>query len=866
MNIAYSRNRFSATRTWITAAACSSFVFLPASGNAAVLSGAGEEIGKKTSRVQQKAVGSAATTAGSARTDAVKKNVESPPAATENVIVTGSRGRPTSVLHSASPIDVISATQLERMGGNSTLRDALAALLPSFTTQTVGSSSWDSLARPAGMRGLGGAHVLVLVNGKRRHNSSLINLSSGNLNNGANPVDLDMIPTESIDHIEVLRDGAAAQYGSDAIAGVINIILKKNNHGGTITAQTGQRYPYDGHVDGQRFQIDGNFGFRLPNNGFFNLTTQLKQERPTIRSTNATGSFYYPLADGSPDPREQTASRVVFRGGLPENKALHIAYNMEIPITDRVTLYSFSTTSWRDALVGQNFRRPNSTNDIPEVWPNGFSPYYSLSEVDWQALIGLKGAFGPWKWDLSTTYGRDFVQSGAKDTINASLGPTSPTSFKTFSSSFRQWTNNFDMTREIDIGLSKPSQLSFGVEHRNEAYTTIAGDPTTYENGGYIYPSGPLQGLPAAVGAQGAVALTPRDQANIWRSNFAIYTDYAFNPTRNWYVDLAGRGEFYTGSAGNTGSGKLATRYDLGHGLAIRGTVSNGFRAPSVAQMGFAQTSDQYNCANAVCSFIVARTVPVNNPIAQALGATPLRPETSRSFSAGLTYEPFRALQLSVDPYLIYLDHRIVQTGFLSGSAVNQIVVANGGESGTNVRYFTNGVNTRTAGVDARISYAWISPGFGTFTFSASGNWNRTEITKLANTPSQLSGLGLKLVDRQAQGYMTEAQPKLKVILGVNWAWKRWNVNFRETWYDQVSLLADDAASDQHYDPKWIADLDINYRITRNVAVGVGANNLFNTYPSHNEIPDTNGFPVYSSISPFGYYGGYYYGRLSVTY
>lgn len=786
---------------------------------------------------------------------------------TETIVVTGSRGKGRTVADSPAPVDVLGGEDLQKLQAGGDLRDALAALVPSFETQTVSSASWDSLVRPAGLRGLSGAHVLVLVDGKRRHNSSLINLTSNNQDTGANPVDIDLIPSGAIDHIEILRDGAAAQYGSDAIAGVINIILKNADHGGAFSATAGQRapYPYDGHVDGQSIQASLDHGFELGNGGSINLAVDGRLDRPTIRSVAASGAFYYPLANGQPDPREATVNKTVFAGGLPRDKKLDLSYNAELPVSTDITLYSNSTVSRRDAWIGQNFRRANSTNDIPSVYPDGYAPYYTLSEVDFQSLFGAKGTLAGWNWDLSTTYGRDDVDNGSTNTLNASLGAASPHSFHTFSSAFAQWTTNLDVTRETDIGLEKPAQISGGLEHRYERYRTVSGDPLSYQNGGYVYASGPLAGKPAAVGAQGAITVTPGDQANIGRNNYAGYVDFGFNPTPDWYVDLAGRVEYYDDSSGDTESGKISTRYEILPGLAVRGTVSNGFRAPSLAQEGYAQTSNQYNIVNGVNQFVTSKSVQVGSPIARALGATPLQPEESTNYSVGLTFSPTSDINVTVDPYLIYLNNRITQTGFLSGTAVNNILIANGFAPNQYIKYFTNAIDTRTEGVDVVGSYNQRLGDFGSIHWSVGFNWNKTDITHIRDTPSQLAGLGLTLFDRAAQGAITAANPKTKLILSGDWYIDKWSVTVRETRYDGVALLNDNPVSDQFFAPHWLTDVDISYSIDDRFTIAVGANNIFDIYPTRNTVPDTNGFPPYSSISPFGFYGGYYYTRLKVA-
>lgn len=784
----------------------------------------------------------------------------------DTIVVVGNRARATTVIESPVPIDVIDASQLATLGANTSLRDALGVLLPSFNSLTVSSSSWNSVARPAGLRGLGGSHVLVLINGKRRHNSSLLNLSTGSVDQGSNSVDLDLIPAAAIARIEVLRDGAAAQYGSDAIAGVINIVLKDNAQGGTLSLNAGKRYSYRGVSDGRNVEVGGNIGFRLGEGGFLNVSGQAKDANHARRAIPATGAFYYPLPGGAPDPRE-TRDKTVFTGGLPDLRSITLLYNAELPVSDGAKLYSSSTWSKRKAIIGQNFRRPNSTNAVLSIFPDGYAPNYTLDEDDFQALVGVKGEGGGWTWDLSSTYGENKTKNGSTNSVNASLGDASPTEFWTFTAKFAQWTNNLDVSKGLDIGLAQPLKISFGAEHRYERFQIIAGDPAAYANGGYKYPAGtPLAGRFATVGAQAAIVLTPEDAARLSCNSYAAYVDVGVNPIPQWFVAVAGRYEHYDDSAGNTWNGKFTTRFDFNDNFAIRGTVSNGFHAPALAQSAFAQTSNQFNTVNGVQTFVTAKSVRPDTPIGDALGAQPLKPEKSFNLSGGFTYHLGSRLNLSVDGYYIKLNDRIAQTGFLSGTGVSAILVANGFSPDYSVRYFANAIDTRTSGVEATFSYTRPLGLDKSLRLTAGYNYNDTKITKIAANPAQLSALNLTLFDRQAQGYIAGNLPKTKLILSQDLTLGNLKLNLRETRYGKVAFLGTVAANDQFYGSKWIADIDLAYQITPNFNIAVGANNFFDTYPDKNTLPDNNGFPPYPAQSPFGFYGGYYYGRVSFSF
>ena len=780
------------------------------------------------------------------------------------IVVTGSRGQARTVTSSPTPIDVIGGEDVERLAGGMQLRDALTQLVPSFQSTTVGSSSFNSLTRPAGLRGLSGVHVLVLVNGKRRHNTSIIDFNSGATSQGGNPVDLDLIPASAIERVEVLRDGASAQYGSDAIAGVINVILKKDSSGGRATFEAGQRYGKDGSgSDGETIQASISKGFSLGDGGSLTLSAEGKSGRSTVRNSDVTGALYFPLANGSADPRELTANRRTYQGGLPEIKDLKLAQTLVLPLGN-VEVYSDGTFGYREASVGQAGRRPNSNQNVLEIYPDGFTPFYTLKETDFQLTGGLRGEVSGWDIDLSSTYGRNHTTNGATNTLNASLGPSSPTAFDTFSSAFDQWTNNLDLTRSVELGDSMALQVSLGSEYRYESYVTKPLDVAAYRNGGYFYPTGPLAGRPAQVGAQGAIVVTPEDAARENRNIWAAYLDLALDVSPKFLVTAAGRFEHYDDSSGSVWSGKLSGRYEVTDWLAFRGALSNGFRAPSLAQQSFAQTSTSINLVGGAFVPVLTKVVKTGSPIAQALGAQPLKPEKSMNYSLGFTLTPAAGLTLSVDGYQIDLDDRITLTGLLSGTGVRNILVNNGFSGDQSVRFFTNAVDTRTQGFDVVGTYSLNTTGLGQFRASLGFNYNKTEIRKIAANPAQLSGLGLTLFDRRTQGWFTEG-PKTKLILGLNWELGQFGVNLKGTRYDSFKLLDNSAANDQSFGAKWVTDLEISYNLSENLRVAVGAYNLFDVYPDRTTVANTIGLSPYGA-GPFGHYGGYYYGRISVNF
>ena len=394
----------------------------------------------------------------------------------ETVVVTGSRAESRTVAQSLAPIDVISADDLAR-SGKQNLRDALAAQVPSYTNDAGFTGATGIAVKSATLRGLGGNSVLVLVNGKRRHNTAQIFHQSSSTSNGQSPVDLDLIPVSAVDHIEVLRDGAAALYGSDAIAGVINIILKSNKSGGQASAiygQYGERVGHKGNF-GATGQTLFNQGFELPNDGFFNVSGDVKiQETSNVAGAVPDRTKIY----SGDDPREFSESRNRQIMGQPRAQTYNFAYNAELPLNDALDFYSFTTFSHRDSTGFGTYRTANSAQNIPEIYPDGFLPKFRSVEDDYQSVFGLKGkdVLG-WDWDASTSYGRNDVHYHNDDSLNASFGPASPTDIDNGEAIFSQWTNNLDITRSFDTGwFDSPLHVASGLEYRIDSYQIRKGE------------------------------------------------------------------------------------------------------------------------------------------------------------------------------------------------------------------------------------------------------------------------------------------------------------------------------------------------------------------------------------------------------
>ena len=818
----------------------------------------------------------AADEAGNADPEASQKSLDA-------VIVTGVRGgRARTVADSPEPIDVIGHEELQETG-HAGLKETLGALVPSLTLTALNGGGTSASVRPYAYRGLSGDYLLVLVNGKRRHTTALINnlsLVSG----GSTPVDLDLIPAAAVGRIEILRDGAAAQYGSDAIAGVMNIILDDDPKGLNFSQTAGQTYDHGAPL----LQQTVSYGMPLGHaGGFLRLSAEAKYHGAASSSAEpypdtlaGNSNTYYPtLANGAPDPREAAKRGTTYAGGYGRSNRdllLSGAYNAELPVSSDFTLYSFSTLAYRDIKDARGAFPANYIASLPEIYPNGFQAYRRIHEWDGQAALGARGKAASWDWDLSTGYGRDNAKLGAENTLNPSLGPTSPTTFFMGRQIQDLWLNNLDISKPFPIGVADPLAVSFGLEHRYERFRNIAGDADSYRDGGYVVPAGAAPfnqrfgGQSPSPGLASFTGTSPADARTLHRNNEAAYVDLSTNPLKKWFTGIAGRVEHYDDSAGNTLSGKLSTRYEFLPGLAVRGGINNGFRAPSLAQTGFSTTQNTATIINADRVLTTSKFLPVDSAAARALGAQPLKPEKSFNLSAGLTYEIARALHVTVDAYHLQIKDRIVKTDFLGtanngGAAIAGILDANGISGVDSAQFFTNAIDTRTEGVDAVAEYTLHAGDFGTFRPSVAYSYAVSKITHVIDNPAQLSTLNVVLFGRQGQIDLVKGTPKDKLVLTGNWAIWRFHNTLRLTRYGSYTEASTTQGFDVKFSPKGIADLDIGYDVTDNVSVALGAYNLFNVYPDKKAPVAFDGSGAYGSFAPFGLSGGFYYARLGVN-
>ncbi len=806
----------------------------------------------------------------------------------DTIVVTGVRGgQPRTVASSPVPIDVIAPEQLKATGRTG-LKEILGNLIPSLTLPALGGGGTSASVRPIAIRGLSGDYLLVLVNGKRRHTTSLINNLS-RVSGGSTPVDIDLIPTNAVGRVEVLRDGAAAQYGSDAISGVLNLILDSAPEGGEVTSTIGSTYSKGGEL----LQQTLGYGTKLGGDGGFVRFAVEGKYHDRADSSALPIARVFPSLDGriggTPDPREGSVDHLIAGGYGRSNRDIIVnsSYNAELP-AGAVTLYSFSTFSYRDIKDARGASVPaNSTNGatlnnttgiaaLPEIYPAGFQAYRLIRETDFQAQVGARFAAFGFDLDASTSFGRDEVWLGAANTLNPSLGPSSKTDFFMGKQYSTLWVNNLDASRAVDVGFAAPLEVAFGVEHRYEKFRNQAGEPDSYRDGGYVVPFGttPFQlaygGRSPSPGLVSFTGTSPADANSLSRNNLAAYVDLGTSITTGWYVGFAGRYEHYDDSAGDTVSGKISTRVELLPGLAVRGGVNNGFRAPSLAQTGFSTTQNTVTIIGQERVLTTSKFLPVDSAAAIALGASPLKPEKSLSFTGGVTYEK-GGFRLTVDAYQIRVDDRVVKTEFLGtanngGGAIRTILLANGVGGVDSAQFFTNAIDTRTRGVDVVGEYTLRTGSAGTFRTTAAYSLNRTKILQIKDNPAALSSLNVILFGRQAQYDLHFSTPRDKLVLGTEWSLAALHVNARATRYGRYVEAGTTAIGDRSFGAKWVADLDIGVDLGRQVTVAVGANNLFDAYPQRNGLVAADGSGQYGGFAPFGLSGGFYYERVAVRF
>ncbi|HTX24477.1 MAG TPA: TonB-dependent receptor [Steroidobacteraceae bacterium] len=830
-----------------------------------------------------------------AQTTAAATNPAPATEANQEVIVTGTRVKGMEAAESPAPIQIISSRELQNTG-KTNLIDALAQLVPSYVAQGYGFDMANQTLQ-ARMYGLSPNHVLILVNGKRRHTTANLAIDGGPYQGGAG-ADLSFIPMDAVDHVEVLTEGAAAQYGSDAIAGVINIILKSNSSGGSADATYGGFF--DGGGDTTR--VGANAGFEPIDNSYFNVTAEDYNHGHTDRGDidprviypgyidPADGGTYpltnMPLAPGYPNLN-------LIQGDGEQHKKL-VSYNAGFGI-EGVQFYSFGTYGYKNSASYENYRLPNvayytsctadctapladQTTQTTYPFPYGFNPLEQGIENDFQLTGGVKGVLADWNWDAATEYGEDHMDVYTIDSTNPQLyidTGASPNNFYDGKFVTTQWTTTLDLAHDFDVGLAGPMTLAFGGEYRRETFQIGAGDASSYIDGG----------------AASFPGFAPYNETLSSRKVYAGYVDLAAKVIDGLRFDVAGRHENYSDFGGTT-VGKFTGRWDATQEFAVRGTVSTGFRAPTLAE-------EHYTAVNVGPTTAFGQLAP-DGPGASLLGlGNGLKPEKSTNESVGLVFRPLENLSATLDAYQIQVDNRIVGAGPFfgtiygvpypgaedvnlaikeSGLSINPVVLATGT---TGIDIWTNGINTRTRGMDLALT----SPNdyaLGHVDWSIGATYNYTSVTHEIASPPELGGQ--PLFGPTTISDLTTATPRLVLNLGAHWDVSQFYVDLHEIVYGPSSEWDNDDGDNATGIPVYyketigtipVTNLELGVHLLKSLTFALGATNLFNRYPNQiNPIltaafyayQDNSGVQKYPDFSPFGIDGGFYYARVNFTF
>jgi len=808
----------------------------------------------------------------------------------------------------AVPVEVI--TELEiRASGFTETNELLQALVPSYNSPKGYITDGSDHMRPATLRGMAPNQTLVLVNGKRRHQGALVHVN-GSVGRGSTQVDLNAIPASAIEKIEVLRDGAAAQYGSDAVAGVINLVLKETG-GSDVSVTFGQNLSYfergynagEGFIDGQD---DSTYGWDVNENdgiGYQPYTADRGWARPGVQKVlkkdgknlivhggtglNVLGGNLYvsgQLRDGGRsnraglDPRrqyfagmdeeERAFNRENHRIGAGAFEQVSLMFNGSFPM-ERGTLYAFGGMNTRDGESGCYYRRAQDNRTLRAWYPDGFLPLISPTLTDTSMAVGMKGLMSNgMAYDVSVNTGSNEFAWGMVNSHNATAGtgPNQQSEFDLGTLGYSQTTVNVDMSTQRDMaGFVGPVSLAFGAEVRMENYEIEAGEEAGYTDYGYDVLDGPNAGASAAVGCQCLPGLAPANEQDRDRDAVSIYAEMSGNVMEELQLDVALRTENYS-DFGSTTNGKVAMRYELADGVAARGSFSTGFRAPALQEAYFSSIAT--NFIDGVP--LEVGTFPVDTEAARALGSKDLEPETSTNISAGMTYKD-EQFSLSVDAYQINVDDRISMSETFRGSGATSDMVTFFEERGVPAsggRYFFNGINTETKGLDI-VATMRQDVAMGSLTLKAAMNFNDTEVTNKDDlvTPDELAAYTTsQLLGRENTVRYESSSPKENFQFSAMLQKPTSTLMAKLNRWGEVTIPASSVEREQVLSSKWTVDMEYSFQLNSTVRMSLGVNNLLDEYPDKTVKRNSfNGIFQHSGYSPFGFSGRYIYTRLDMN-
>ena len=836
----------------------------------------------------------------------------------EKIAVVGTRNSPRSAVDSPVPLDVIGSETLNSQG-NSDVLSMLSVMVPSLNVNDQPINDASSLVRPANLRGMSSDHTLLLLNGKRRHRSAVITFLGGGLSDGAQGPDISVIPAYALKQVEVLRDGASAQYGSDAVAGVINFVLKDAREGGHVALKVGGY----SEGDGELFQVQLNKGFAIGENGFLNATAEYRQQNGTSRSVQRLDA--QSLIDQG---NIFISSPSQVWGALDVNEDIKLALNAGADISPTSQFYSFATAARREINGGFYYRNPQtregvfsrtdpntgesrlivadldglesgiacpsislSNNNVlldpayqliadnttalgancfafNEWFPGGFTPRFGGTITDASIAMGVKHELPKgWAMDASATLGYSDIEYTISNTVNPSLGPQTPTSFSPGGVSQVERTLNLDFNKLIQTIFDDPVSIAVGFEWRKETYFQKAGDEASYIAGPFALepPLGLNQGF--SIGSNGFPGYQPQSAGHWSRSNWAVYADLEFYVTEAWQFGVATRVEHFS-DFGSTFDGKLSTRYKLNDVFALRGSVNTGFKAPTIGQSNVINVTTAYG----INGLEDQATLPPTDLISLQLGATPLTPEESVNFSLGLVMQASENFFATLDYFNIRLSDRISTTSAipLTDEDISALIAQGRPDAAkyNAAKYFTNDFDTKTQGVDLVVNYNFALNDWSNSLLLAY-NWTDTQVERVTLYPAQVEG-EIQLLPNLTQARIRMLEDNLPAHRGSitleqskdKWAFT-WRLNYYGKFYEDH--LDASAGMDIYGNALTTFDAQVAWKIFPQTQVTFGAQNLFDSLPDDNPYKGEVG-ALYPPTSPSGINGAFYYAGIEYTF
>ena len=799
----------------------------------------------------------------------------------EEVVVTGTRRAARSVFDSAAPIDVISGEDFRNQGGND-MTDLIRNVVPSYNVNAQPISDAASVIRPANMRGLAPDHTLVLVNGKRRHRASVITWLGNGVSDGAQGPDISPIPAIALKQVEVLRDGASAQYGSDAIAGVMNFILKDSSEGGTIEVKYGEFSEDSENI----YSIAGNIGLPITSDGFFNASFEYGESDDTDRSVQRNDAAGL-IAGGNTfvgDPAQIW--------GSPEiSDDIKTIFNMAVSVGDNAEIYAFGNYAYKEVDGGFFFRNPDTreavfspagdengvirlvgditgdmSGDCPVVpvgddaalesiiqnpdcfvfngrFPGGFTPRFGADVKDASLIAGVRGNLdNGMNYDVSASFGWNDSDFFIYNTVNSSLGPNTPTSFDPGDYTQTEYNFNADLGYAVPVSFfASDLNIAGGFEMRSEEFEITAGETASWD-------FGPLADQGFSAGSNGFPGFSPEISGDWDRTNTAVYLDLEADVTNRWLLGAAVRYEDFD-DFGSTTNGKLSTHFTVTDWLGIRGTVSTGFRAPTPGQQNASNTSTVFDAA--LGDLVNEGVIPPGSPVAQRRGGKELKEETSNNYTAGVVFQ-WENFSVTADWYLIELDDRIaVSQQFILTDEEKEDLINEGITAAANITsfsFFVNDYDTETEGFDVVATYAAEILG-GNTDFNLAFNHNETDVVSF----------NPETIDQNRINELENGLPENRVNFGVTHLQNNWRLTLRTNWTDEWY----DSEDDRTYDDYMTHDIEVGYSFDNGITLMGGGQNFTDETPDKNPTGADDSGRKYSQFAPLGFNGAFWYGRVS---